>query len=957
MEGQSALVFLSLLYVATSTVVDPRGARPIEHGYKADKCATQKEWPFCTDIDWGSKCPSGCRVQGLMDTYDHDLLKKIKLIRDLLTANQGKYRSADLVSKQTYDRLKDKLTVDAGHDTTYYGLAKNLRQRIVDLKIKIDKQLRVMASMKDQVKEQIIDMQRLEVDIDIKLRACKGSCKTTGEYSVDHEDYVALNKQVQQLDSQSAQSIDTVKTIYVMKSRLLKDVEVDTRYKSKDVDGGAGGQREDFFPEVKTIQLILEEEGSSASAPATISKDPGSSSSTFSASTSSTSVKDGPAKSITELGRGDGDIFGGLTGGFEAFNQPSITHVSSQSVSCQKRTRTITTHTKDGPVETTEEVMEGGPECQGMTDLTKGSLGTFFPSLSHSSSSVSSTKTVYSASAKGSLLHDTKSLPLFNTDAGLDLGAFLTDAADDDTPDFHARSVKSTRVERQADYVGKDCADIQQKHLNGETNGLFKVKPGGLDSKEVVEVYCQQEGLMGGWLLVQRRESGALNFNRTWAEYRGGFGSVDAQGKGEMWLGNQNLHLLTSQGEIMLRVQLEDWEGGVATAEYTIRVGSEAEGYQLHVSGYTGDAGDALVRGESSLGSFLSHQGMKFSTFDKDNDKWEESCAEMYGGGWWYNNCQSANLNGIYYKGQYDPGSNTPYEIENGVVWVTYKPADYSLKTVKMFIRPAAFLCKKLKQQNQDGHHPLGQTDRDRRKRCPAVSEYSLCSDDDWVSKCPSGCRLQGLISQMEMDVESRLRKVCDRGKMYEDAAEKSMTTIAYIYHANRQVILSRYVSELKFVEDAEVLARNLTSLRKQSDALSRQLKELRRRVLEQIEELYRTEVDVDIRLRACRGSCHSAVPFSVDHPSYQALQTLMDQLEKTLHQRRKAAAPPKVIPRIKLQPVATGPAPPGEYKTILMVQRELLTQFEDIEQNQVVLEELLEDSADEEVLEPSELE
>uniref|UniRef100_UPI00144713A6 fibrinogen alpha chain-like n=1 Tax=Epinephelus lanceolatus TaxID=310571 RepID=UPI00144713A6 len=195
---------------------------------------------------------------------------------------------------------------------------------------------------------------------------------------------------------------------------------------------------------------------------------------------------------------------------------------------------------------------------------------------------------------------------------------------------------------------------------------------------------------MGGWLLVQQRESGTLSFNRTWAEYRNGFGLVDAKGKGEFWLGNQNLHLLTNQGETILKVQMEDWEGGVASAEYTVRVGLEVEGYLLHVSGYTGDAGDALIMPNSDMASYLSHSGMKFSTFDKDNDKWEESCAEMYGGGWWYNNCQSANLNGIYYKGTYDPEKNTPYEIENGVVWVTYKPANYSLKTVRMFIRSAA---------------------------------------------------------------------------------------------------------------------------------------------------------------------------------------------------------------------------------------------------------------------------
>ncbi|XP_071368143.1 fibrinogen alpha chain-like [Centroberyx affinis] len=711
---------VQLLYLQAQVLVDPRGARPIEHGFKADKCATQKEWPFCSDDDWGLKCPSGCRIQGLMDKYDHTVLKKIKDIRDGLSRNQAKHRSADQASKQTYDYLRDKLTTDANNDNSYYDLAQTLRQRIIDMKIKIDRQLRILAEMKQGVKDQVIEMQRLEVDIDIKLRSCKGSCKGYAEYSVDQDSYVGLNKQVEQLDAQSAQSIDTAGTLYVMKSRVLKDVVVDDRFKSKlEIDSGTGQQRQELFADVNNVQLVLEEEGSSVSSPATISKVPGtysastssSSSSSFSSSSSPSSPggNGGPTKSITVLGgRGDGDLFNGF-----GLSQPATSHTSTRST-CTKSVRTTIVHTKDGPVEKTEEVMEGGPECRGMTDLTHGGLGSFFPSLSHASfpsssssssssfpssssssssssslSSSSSTKAVHSGGTKGSILGDSKTG--FGVFDGMDLGGFLTDTPDDDVPDFHARSVKSVRTERQADYVGKDCADIQQKHLKGETNGLFKVKPGGSDSSKVVEVYCQQEGLMGGWLLVQQRESGALSFNRTWAEYRDGFGSVDARGKGEVWLGNQNLHQLTSQGETMLRVELEDWEGGVANAEYTIGVGSEAEGFPLHVSGYTGEAGDALVKGESSLGSFLSHNGMKFSSFDRDNDKWEENCAEMYGGGWWYNNCQSANLNGIYYKGQYDPGSNTPYEIENGVVWVTYKPADYSLKTVRMFIRSAAF--------------------------------------------------------------------------------------------------------------------------------------------------------------------------------------------------------------------------------------------------------------------------
>lgn len=69
---------------------------------------------FSLSLHQYSKCPSGCRIQGLMDKYDHNLLKKIEKIRSLLDQNKAKHRSADQVSKQTYDVLKEKLTIDSG---------------------------------------------------------------------------------------------------------------------------------------------------------------------------------------------------------------------------------------------------------------------------------------------------------------------------------------------------------------------------------------------------------------------------------------------------------------------------------------------------------------------------------------------------------------------------------------------------------------------------------------------------------------------------------------------------------------------------------------------------------------------------------------------------------------------------------------------------------------------------
>ncbi|XP_039887362.1 fibrinogen alpha chain isoform X2 [Simochromis diagramma] len=234
-----------------------------------------------------------------------------------------------------------------------------------------------------------------------------------------------------------------------------------------------------------------------------------------------------------------------------------------------------------------------------------------------------------------------------------------------------------------------------------------------------------------------------------------------------------------------------------------------------------------------------------------------------------------------------------------------------------------------------------------RKQQCEAKLETPLCLDDDWFSKCPSGCRLQGLISQMENKVERKLRKVCKTAEMYEDATEKSMTTMTHIYNFNRRVIINRYMFTLKFVEQAEELGRNFTTLQKRSTSLSQQIKKLISKLQKQTEELYRTEVDIDMKLRACRGSCQSVLPFGIDHPDYHILRTHMEDMDKTLNRRAKAPLPPAGIPHIKLQPIDIVPEPAEGYKTIPTVQKELLTQFEDIEQNQIILEELLEELED----------
>ncbi|PIK41391.1 putative ficolin-2-like [Apostichopus japonicus] len=177
-----------------------------------------------------------------------------------------------------------------------------------------------------------------------------------------------------------------------------------------------------------------------------------------------------------------------------------------------------------------------------------------------------------------------------------------------------------------------DCLDVQE---NGDNmSGVYTIKPDGADP---FQVYCDMDTDGGGWTVFQRREDGTEDFYRNWDDYENGFGSLE----GEHWLGNEKLYNLTKQKTYGLRVDLEDFEGSSRYAKYNpFVVAGPADNYRLQLGSYSGDAGNAMG----------VCQNKQFSTFDQDHDTWGSSCALRYKGGWWYEHCHYANLNGEYHK-------------------------------------------------------------------------------------------------------------------------------------------------------------------------------------------------------------------------------------------------------------------------------------------------------------------
>ena len=186
------------------------------------------------------------------------------------------------------------------------------------------------------------------------------------------------------------------------------------------------------------------------------------------------------------------------------------------------------------------------------------------------------------------------------------------------------------------------------------------------DCEEVAEGYCDGATAGGGWLVVQRRQDGSVDFNRGWVDYEDGFGSLT----GEFWYGLRPLHCLTNQGQWELRIDFTSTDGSKGYLSYSFfKIGPASSNYKLSISGF---------KGTTSTDPFSDYplNGMPFTTKDRDNDKWSSNnCAVNVAGGnasgWWYNQCSNIFL-------------NHQYKHQNGIHSRGWK----ALSFIEMKIRP-----------------------------------------------------------------------------------------------------------------------------------------------------------------------------------------------------------------------------------------------------------------------------
>ncbi|KAJ8961855.1 hypothetical protein NQ318_021472 [Aromia moschata] len=216
------------------------------------------------------------------------------------------------------------------------------------------------------------------------------------------------------------------------------------------------------------------------------------------------------------------------------------------------------------------------------------------------------------------------------------------------------------------------CEDLDRDDVSGVY--IFENNLAGRNSELFFNKrYCEIRG-DGMWTVIQRRDNYTPS---TISTLHGRTINMGSEIYTEIfWMGNDFLYKASTTRELVLRIELEDFENNAVWAEYSIFVVSpESDNYRLTVGGYTGNASD----------SFSGHNGSFFSTYDKTNDFAPECCpcSVSYGGGWWFNRCFESNLNGIYYKRPHD---NNYFR---GIIWEHWL-GNYSLKKSVMMIKSKA---------------------------------------------------------------------------------------------------------------------------------------------------------------------------------------------------------------------------------------------------------------------------
>ncbi|XP_068103534.1 fibrinogen-like protein 1-like protein [Hyperolius riggenbachi] len=240
------------------------------------------------------------------------------------------------------------------------------------------------------------------------------------------------------------------------------------------------------------------------------------------------------------------------------------------------------------------------------------------------------------------------------------LGIANIKMVDDITSALNYNELRQKKV-----FFTRDCDELYR--LGHKESGNYVIRP---DGSPYLVVQCLMYDC-GGWTVIQRNSyNSEITWSETWTAYEFGFGNIEQ----DHYLGNKYIHLLTNQKWNQVRFLLVDAKNTTKHSDYdSFFLNNATDQYRMRLGTYKGDAGDSMASADLKN----LHDNMRFSTFDKDNDRqYNNNCADKNGGGWWYDSCYDAQLN-----------------KNNGLHWNTL--CDHNCRNSLILISPVHMYCNR----------------------------------------------------------------------------------------------------------------------------------------------------------------------------------------------------------------------------------------------------------------------
>ncbi|ESP00161.1 hypothetical protein LOTGIDRAFT_173396 [Lottia gigantea] len=194
--------------------------------------------------------------------------------------------------------------------------------------------------------------------------------------------------------------------------------------------------------------------------------------------------------------------------------------------------------------------------------------------------------------------------------------------------------------------IVKDCTHASEiPEMNDNAIKLMFVQP-TLATKPF-QIYCRTAPKPLVLVSLRMYSSVCCNlFNKSWAEYRDGFGSLLSG----YWLGLQKLYLLVNEPgrNASFQVVVRNSLLTCVNLYSELRITDEDDGFRISL-GRLSNVTDMSSCQEGMRQTNLEAEGQPFSTYDRYNGSY--NCPEVMQSGWWFAEnslCTSTNVNGDF---------------------------------------------------------------------------------------------------------------------------------------------------------------------------------------------------------------------------------------------------------------------------------------------------------------------